>query len=106
MSTFVACLGLPVIVFVVLVLLPRGRVAAIGIGVAALALVVLGPVVLPEDGSGFGTLLLWVFGGAVAAAALAQGLRLLGMKAVPYPVVVGLVMVVGALICARTLGMF
>jgi len=109
MSTLFAYLALPVIAFVVLAMLPRGRVAAIGIAVAALAVVLLWPLVLPEDGSGYGTLMQWVFGGAVAAAALAQALRLVrlpGGGALPYPVVVGLVLLGAALIAGNILGVF
>jgi hypothetical protein len=105
MSTLFAYLGLPVIAFAVLATLPRGRPAFIGIVVAALAVALLGPVVLPEDGSGYASLLLWVFGGAIAAAGLAQGLRLLPLP-LPYGLVVLLVLLVAAAFAAWRLGVF
>jgi hypothetical protein len=108
MGAAVFFLALPLITFVSLAMLPPGRPALIGIAVAALVVVVAGPQVAPEDGTGFGNLFLWVFGGAIAMAALAQGLRLLrgpdGAVA-PYPVLAGLVFLGAALPAALYLGL-
>lgn len=101
-------LASPVLVFVSLALLPRGRPAFLGIVGAALGVGLLGPGIAPEDGTGFGTLLLWVFGGAVALAALAQVLRLLrapGGEAPPYPLRAAFVFLGAALPAALYLGL-
>jgi hypothetical protein len=108
MAAALFVLALPLVTFVSLALLPAGRPALIGIVVAILAVLLIGPRVAPEDGSGFGSLFLWIFGGAIAMAALAQGLRLLGGAEggiAPYPVVVGLVFLGAALPVALLLGL-
>jgi hypothetical protein len=108
MAPLILFLALPIVTFVSLAMLPPGRPALMGIAVAALVVAGLGPQIMPEDGSGFGNLFLWVFGGAIAMAALAQGLRLLrgpdGAVA-PYPVVAGLVFLGVALPAALFLGL-
>ena len=107
MPMLVVFLLLPVVTFVALAMLPRGRPALVGIVVAALTVASLGPVVLPEDGSGFGSLLLWVFGGAVALAALVQALRLLrlpGEGGLPYRLLAVLLVLFAAVSAAQ--GMF
>lgn len=108
MAPLIFFLALPIVTFVSLAMLPPGRPALIGIAVAALVVAVVGPRIMPEDGSGFGNLFLWVFGGAIAMAALAQGLRLLrgpdGAVA-PYPVLAGLVFLGAALPAALFLGL-
>jgi hypothetical protein len=91
MTTFLV-LGLPVVAYVSLVLLPKGRPAAIGIAAAAIA---VGLVLrLAGDGGGASGLVGLFWGGAVALAALAQGLRwaadAMGWP-VSYPVIAGLV---------------
>lgn len=100
---------LPLVTYVSLAVLPPGRPALIGIAVAALVVIALAPRVAPEDGSGFGTLVLWIYGGAVAMAALAQGLRLLrgpDGPVAPYPVVVGLVFLGVTVPAAFLMGLF
>lgn len=108
MAPLIFFLALPLVTFVSLAMLPPGRPALMGIAVAGLVVLVAGPRILPEDGSGFGALFLWVFGGAVAMAALAQGLRLLrgpDGPVAPYPVVAGLVFLGAALPAALFLGL-
>ncbi|MFN3971136.1 MAG: hypothetical protein ACK4L4_07165 [Gemmobacter sp.] len=77
MTLALMLLGVPLVIYGSLVLLPQGRPALIGLVAAALAVGLLGPRVMPEDGAGFRPLVLLLFGAPVAMAALAQGLRLL-----------------------------
>ena len=64
------------------------------------------PRLAPDDGTGFGRTILWIFGGAVALAALAQGLRVVAGGRVSYPLIAGLC-VAGAMVpLAMLLGVF
>jgi hypothetical protein len=90
MAMAIAFLALPLITFVSLALLPAGRSALIGIGVAALVVGLAVPRIAPDDGTGFGHLILWIFGGSVALAALAQAVRQVTTGQVSYPLVAGL----------------
>ncbi|HMO07516.1 MAG TPA: hypothetical protein PKD10_07685 [Paracoccaceae bacterium] len=109
MAALVFFLILPVVTYLSLLFLPAGRPALIGIAVAAGAMALILPQVAPEDGSGFGEMLLWLYGGAVALAALAQGLRvtrLPGGGAPPYPLVAALCLLGAAVPAALILGIF
>jgi hypothetical protein len=64
-------LALPLVTCVSLALLPPGRAAAIGIAVAAAVVAAVSRRAAGETGAGIA----WIRGGAVALAALAQGLR-------------------------------
>ena len=100
---------LPLVTYVSLLFLPAGRPALIGVAVAAVAVALILPRVAPEDGSGFGTLALWLYGGAVALAALAQGLRVMrlpGGAAPPYPLVAVLCLLGAAIPLAMVTGIF
>ncbi|QYK40817.1 MAG: hypothetical protein KF887_15625 [Paracoccaceae bacterium] len=108
MAAVVVFLVLPVVTFLSLVMLPAGRPALVGVGVAALAVAILAPLVAPEDGAGFGTLLRWLFGGAVALGGFVQALRLVrlpGGAVVPYPLVVTLCLLGAVITTAVYLGL-
>lgn len=65
----------PIVVYVSLVCLPRGRPALIGIAAAAALLAVLWLAVIRGQNDAFLAALVAIVAGAVAVAALAQGLR-------------------------------
>lgn len=72
---FLVFFVLPVAVYLSLILLPRGRPAALGVGAAALVLIAL-TLSAPSDEEGEFRIILAVIAGiAVALAALAQALR-------------------------------
>lgn len=109
MAAAVVFLGLPLVTYVSLLFLPAGRPALIGIAAAAAAVALILPRVAPEDGTGFGTMALWLYGGAVALAALAQGLRVMrlpGGATPPYPLVATLCLLGAAVPLAMVLGIF
>jgi hypothetical protein len=109
MTAAMVFLVLPLATYVSLLVLPPGRPALIGIAVAAVAVALILPRGAPEDGSGFGSLALWLYGGAVALAAVAQGLRVLrlpGGAAPPYPLVAVLCLLGAAIPLALVLGIF
>lgn len=102
-------LGLPLVTYVSLLLLPPGRPALIGIAVAAGVVALVVPRLIPEDGTGFGQMALWLYGGAVALAALAQGLRVMrlpGGGAPPYGMIAVLCLLGAAVPLAMVLGIF
>ncbi len=106
MAIAIAFLLLPLVTFVSLVTLPPGRPALIGLAVAAVMVALVVPRAAPDDGTGFGRTILWIFGGAVALAALAQGLRVAAAGRVSYPLIAGLC-VAGAMVpLAMLLGVF
>jgi hypothetical protein len=109
MGPVIIFLGVPLLIFLALVVLPPGWPALAGVGAAAVAVALGVPRLLPEDGAGFGTMLLWLYGGAVALAALAQGLRLLrrrGGAAASYPLIAGLCLLGAVVPLAMILGVF
>lgn len=94
-------LALPTAVYLGLAFLPRGRVAWIGIAVAALIAGLARGLAGPEDGTGFQDLLSRIIAGAVGLAAVMQGLGLVpapGGRWYPPPVAVAFPVVVGPLV--------
>jgi hypothetical protein len=96
----------PLVLIGGLSLLPAGRVALVGLALAAVAVIVLVPLALPEDGTGFGRLALWLYGGAVGLAAVLQFARMLPAGGVPWGLVAGLAVAVALVAAARLLGLF
>ncbi|MCX7644902.1 MAG: hypothetical protein N2Z62_06350 [Rhodobacteraceae bacterium] len=67
---------LPLVVFVALALLPRGRPAALGLGIAAVVLAGFWATTGEGEGGDLGRVALTMAAAGVVMAALAQGLRL------------------------------
>jgi hypothetical protein len=81
--------GLPLVAFVSLAMLPPGRPAAIGVAVAAAAVALVVRSMGGEGAAAVG----WLWGGAVALAGLAQGLRWAAValgRPVPYGLIIAL----------------
>jgi len=90
----VVLIGPPVIVYLSLCRLDRGRPAAIGTGVSVIALAAVWPLVL--DGDPLMRIIAELMLGAAVAAALAQGIRMaLPQGPLAYPGLVVLILVAG-----------
>ncbi len=99
--------AVPLAVFLVLVALPRGRPALIGIGGAALVAIVGTALMVTLDGTGFGAALGMLAGSAIALAAIAQALRQAlgpGRPRWVYPVIVLVALIAGSWPLVQSLG--
>lgn len=101
-------IGIPLASYLSLAMLPRGRSALIGLGIAALATGVLWVLVVPGDSSGVLGALVMLVASAILLAALVQSLRSFlgeGRPAWTYPAIVGLALLGAGLPLLKILGM-